>query len=92
MLKLIDLPKSIKIKVGLFFGYEGNHYHGMQYQRPMINTLTPPTIENTFHAALCNNGFVLQTNMANLRRIRWSRACRTDKRVHALCNGIAASL
>jgi len=41
---------------------------------------------------LCENGFILKTNMANLRRIKWSRAGRTDKRVHALCNGISASL
>lgn len=41
---------------------------------------------------LCDNGFVLKTNMQNLRRIKWSRAGRTDKRVHALCNGISASL
>lgn len=30
--------------------------------------------------------------MDNLRRIKWSRAGRTDKKVHALCNGISASL
>lgn len=30
--------------------------------------------------------------MDNLKRIKWSRAGRTDKKVHALCNGISASL
>ena len=92
MLKLINLPKTIKLKVGLFFGYVGDNYLGMQYQRPNSNSSFPCTIENTIHNALCEQGFVLKSNMCHLRRIRWSRACRTDKRVHALCNGIAASL
>lgn len=87
MLKLLKIDKTIKAKVGLFFGYDGHSFQGMQYQRDTKNT-----IENTIHSALCDNGFVLKTNMSSLRRIRWSRACRTDKRVHALCNGIAASL
>ena len=30
--------------------------------------------------------------MDNLKRIKWSRAGRTDKKVHALCNGISCSL
>lgn len=77
----------MKIKVGIFFGYNGENFLGLQYQRDTANT-----IENTLHRVLCENGFVLKTNMANLRRIKWSRAGRTDKRVHALCNGISASL
>jgi tRNA pseudouridine(38-40) synthase len=79
--------KSIKVKVGIFFGYNGESFLGLQYQRDTANT-----IENTLHRVLCDNGFVLKTNMQNLRRIKWSRAGRTDKKVHALCNGISASL
>lgn len=75
------------MKVGIFFGYNGEKFLGLQYQRDTANT-----IENILHKVLCNNGFVLKTNQCNLRRIKWSRAGRTDKRVHALCNGISASL
>jgi tRNA pseudouridine38-40 synthase len=41
---------------------------------------------------LCDQGFILRTNMDNLKRIKWSRAGRTDKKVHALCNGISCNL
>ena len=30
--------------------------------------------------------------MDNLKRIKWSRAGRTDKKVHALSNGISCNL
>lgn len=79
--------KSLKMKVGIFFGYNGESFLGLQYQRDTANT-----IENILHRVLCENGFVLKTNQANLRRIKWSRAGRTDKRVHALCNGISVCL
>lgn len=59
----------------------------MQYQREHTNT-----IENTLHALLLENGFILKTNATELRRIKWSRAARTDKKVHALCNGISLKL
>jgi tRNA pseudouridine38-40 synthase len=78
---------SVKTKVGLFFGYNGEKFQGIQYQRDTENT-----IENILHRVLCNGGFILKTNMESLRRIKWSRAARTDKRVHALCNGVSASL
>lgn len=38
------------------------------------------------------NGFILKTNSDVLKRIAWSRAARTDKKVHALCNGISVKL
>ena len=44
------------------------------------------------HKMFCENGFVLKSNMDSLRRIKWSRGGRTDKKVHALCNGISAGL
>jgi tRNA pseudouridine38-40 synthase len=82
-----ESQKSLKIKVGIFFGYNGEKFQGLQYQRDTENT-----IENIMHKVLCENGFVLKSNQDNLRRIKWSRAGRTDKKVHALCNGISASL
>ena len=31
--------KSLKIKVGIFFGYNGEKFLGMQYQRDTENTI-----------------------------------------------------
>lgn len=41
---------------------------------------------------MVDGGFILKTNQDVLRRISWSRAARTDKKVHALCNGISVKL
>lgn len=79
--------KTLKIKVGIFFGYNGESFNGMQYQRDTGNT-----VENIVHKLLLDNGFILRSNAECLKRIKWSRAGRTDKKVHALCNGISASL
>ena len=78
---------SLKTKVGMFIGYCGEGYLGIQYQRDTENT-----IENILHKVLFENGFILKSNMESLKRIKWSRAGRTDKGVHALCNGISCSL
>lgn len=59
----------------------------MQYQRDTDNT-----IENILHKVMMESGFILKTNQDELKRISWSRAARTDKRVHALCNGISVKL
>lgn len=83
----MEKNKSIKTKVALFIGYNGCSFLGLQYQRDTANT-----VENLLHKTLCDQGFVLKTNMDNLRRIKWSRAGRTDKKVHALCNGISLNL
>lgn len=56
----------------------------MQYQREHTNT-----IENIIHQVLLDSGYILQSNAVELRKIKWSRAARTDKKVHALCNGIS---
>lgn len=39
-----------------------------------------------------DHGFILKTNAGELKRIAWSRSARTDKKVHALCNGISVKL
>ncbi len=41
---------------------------------------------------MADGGFILKTNQGELKRIHWSRAARTDKKVHALCNGISVKL
>ena len=37
-------------------------------------------------------GFILSSNAEELKKIKWSRGARTDKRVHALCNGLSMKL
>jgi tRNA pseudouridine38-40 synthase len=59
----------------------------MQYQRDTENT-----IENILHKIMMEGGFILKTNQDELKRICWSRAARTDKKVHALCNGVSLKL
>jgi tRNA pseudouridine38-40 synthase len=83
----MEKVKSIKSKVALFIGYNGCSFKGLQFQRDTDNT-----VENLLHKVLCQQGFILATNADNLRRIKWSRAGRTDKKVHALCNGISLNL
>jgi tRNA pseudouridine38-40 synthase len=71
----------------MFFGYNGESFKGMQFQKDTSNT-----IENTIHKVLLEQGFILKTNSECLKRIKWSRAGRTDKKVHALCNGISLNM
>ena len=73
--------------MAFFFGYNGEKFQGMQYQREHTNT-----IENILHAVLVEQGFILPSNAVELKKIKWSRAARTDKRVHALCNGISMKI
>jgi tRNA pseudouridine38-40 synthase len=79
--------KSVKMKMGLFFGYNGESFQGMQYQREHTNT-----IENVLHEVLVKEGFILQSNASELKKIKWSRGARTDKKVHALLNGLSLKL
>jgi len=44
------------------------------------------------HKILLDGGFILKSNSEELKKIKWSRAARTDKKVHALCNGISVKL
>lgn len=84
---IMETVKSVKLKVAIFLGYNGCSFLGLQFQRDTANT-----VENVLHRVLCQQGFILKTNMDNLRRIKWSRAGRTDKKVHALVNGISLNL
>lgn len=49
--------QSFKIKLAFFFGYNGEKFQGMQYQREHENT-----IENILHKVLVDNGFILPSN------------------------------
>lgn len=82
-----DPNRSFKVKLAFFFGYNGEKFQGMQFQRDHDNT-----IENVLHKVLSENGFILPSNASQLKKIQWSRAARTDKRVHALCNGVSMKI
>lgn len=74
--------------MAIFFGYNGENYNGLQWQ----NAPDVRTIENVIQQALFDRGFILETNMSEPKRVKWSRAARTDKKVHALCNAISLKL
>jgi len=83
-----EKQRSFKVKLAMFFGYNGENYRGMQFQRNQ----TVRTVENTLHDILFRLGFILESNTTDLKRVKWSRAARTDKRVHALCNAVSTKL
>ena len=85
---IADTNKSFKLKVAIFFGYNGENYNGLQWQ----NATDVTTIENVIQQALFQRGFILESNMKEPKRVKWSRAARTDKKVHALCNAISLKL
>ena len=44
------------------------------------------TVEGVFHEILVDNGYISLANSLDLHKVKWSRATRTDKGVHALAN------
>ncbi|EQC35583.1 hypothetical protein SDRG_06872 [Saprolegnia diclina VS20] len=80
--------KKRKVKVALVSGYLGTGYHGVQLQ----DTNGVPTVENEVRAALFKAGCILESNLADLSKIGWSRSSRTDKGVHASCIVFSAKL
>lgn len=75
-----------KIKVAIFFGYNGKKYHGLQ-KAPNF-----PTIEEAMEKALFDAEFITQSNYGDLKKIGWGRGSRTDKGVHASINVINCKL
>jgi len=71
--------KTPKRKVALIIGYDGSKYNGLQ-TNPLVTT-----IEDVLLEALVASGGVSQEN-ANLKKIAWGRASRTDKGVSAVLN------
>jgi len=69
-----------KKKIALIVGYLGSNYKGLQKQRGMEDI----TIEGVMEKALHKCGAVSDDNFGSLGKIRWSRAGRTDKGVHAV--------
>jgi tRNA pseudouridine38-40 synthase len=71
-----------KRKVYILFQYLGTGYSGLQIQfgRP------DKTIENELFLAIHKAGGITAKNMDSIRKIKWVRAARTDKGVHAAGN------
>lgn len=80
------VSKSHKIKVALFFGYNGKAYHGLQKASGV------PTIEEFIEKAIYDSGFIAESNYGDLKKIGWARGSRTDKGVHACLNTINCKL
>ena len=77
-----------KRKLALLLSYRGTQYHGLQRQTdPALKT-----IEGEMRTALSKAGAVSPENAEDLSKIGWSRSARTDKRVSAAQNIVAAKL
>ena len=75
-------------KVLILLAYKGTAYQGSQ-----INN-DAKTIEGTLWQAICKAEppLVHSLNQLDIKRTKWSRACRTDKGVHAIGNIISCKL
>ena len=67
-----------KKKFALLFGYSGVGFKGLQHN-PGIET-----VEKALHDAICKAGVIRESNQDDLHKVKWTRAARTDKGVHAL--------
>lgn len=83
-----DAPRLPKRKLALLLGYRGAAYFGLQKQTDQ----SLPTIERELVRAIEAAGAVSEANAGDLTKIGWSRSARTDKRVSAAQNVVAAKL
>ena len=75
----------------LVFGYLGTGFHGMQKQGGSGNP-DLPTVEGVLERALIACHAIDIKDGKLERKVRWSRAARTDKGVHAVAQLIAAKM
>ena len=82
------MKRKIKRTVALTYGYLGTRFRGLQLQQHNVagRVITIPTVENFLEHALSEVGGIHAKNREDLRKVRWSRASRTDSYVHAACN------
>ena len=64
----------------MIVGYNGVDFCGSQKNRGVR------TVEEEIEKAFYQNGLIAKHNFGDLAKVAWSRATRTDKRVHALEN------
>lgn len=77
-----------KVKVAIFFGYNGRPFFGSQ----KIEDPTKPTTEGELEKALHKANMITEYNYNDLHKICWRRASRTDKGVHAAVNAISCKI
>jgi tRNA pseudouridine38-40 synthase len=74
--------QSFKKKTALLFSYNGSEFNGSQIQNDHEGVRTVEAeLEKGLYKARC----IAQENFGFLNKIKWTRASRTDKGVHALC-------
>lgn len=74
--------KMPKRKVIMIVGYNGYDFCGSQKQ----SDDNVRTVESVLEKALFDAEMIDYRNFGDLKKIRWTRATRTDKRVHAMQN------
>ncbi len=74
----------LKLKVAIFFGYNGTKFYGLQ----KVEENKLPTVEGALEKALHEIGLIPAFNYGNLAESSWGRGSRTDKGVHAALNTI----
>lgn len=77
-----QMKKNPKRKMIMITGYNGAEFCGSQKQ----SDDSIRTVENVLEKALFDAEMIDYRNYGDLKKIRWTRATRTDKRVHALQN------
>ncbi len=82
----IRVPK--KKKVIMIIGYNGSEFVGSQKQP----TQDVRTVEGEIEKALYKEHLISAQNYGNLKKIAFTRATRTDKKVHALQNFFSAEM
>lgn len=70
---------TVKRKVAMVLSYVGSKYHGLQ----LATQEGIETVESVLLRSLVDIGAVWPSNAESLSKIKWSRASRTDKGVHA---------
>ena len=67
-----------KVRIAMIVGYNGINFHGSQ------KNIDVRTVEGEVENCLYKMNLISKFNYGDLTKIAWSRATRTDKRVHAL--------
>jgi tRNA pseudouridine38-40 synthase len=77
----------LKLKVAIFFGYNGTRFHGLQKVESNL-----PTVEAELETALHELGLIPAFNYGSLSKSSWGRGSRTDKGVHACLNTVKCKI
>lgn len=76
------METTSKKKTALLFAYNGAGFNGSQIQNEHEGVRT---VEAELQNALFKSRCISSDNFGFLNKVKWSRASRTDKGVHALC-------